>query len=163
MGRRMHTTQYLTLDEAVEFVERIGVEYPNLDEALLALRREYTNTPSYLNDSALLNIDGLRKLEYAAGQVAVEAMNQLVLEGGLTWLAAVSQVHAARKYQMEQWSSLVEPDRSFEEWILLTEEYQHRFKQIFANGQGSAARLTKYAAIVANLALWAVQSALGHV
>lgn len=162
MGRRREEVKPLSFDQALAFIDRVPVEHDGIDSALLLLRREYANTPSYIDDGAKLNTEGLTKLEWIAGQVAVEAFNQLVVVSGLTWVEAVAAVRDARSYQISKWTSLVEPDRSLEEWILLTEEYQYRYQDIVIQGSDSA-RIKKYAAIVANLALWSVQTALGKI
>lgn len=85
---------------------------------------------------------------------------------------AIEKVMEARAYQRSQWPSLVEPDRTVEEWILLTSRYVRKLEDVYSetpsykndgrelNLEGLA-RIEKYAAIVANLALWAVQAAKG--
>lgn len=90
--------------------------------------------------------------------ISLEHANTLVVE--------------ARAYQAKAWPSTTEPDRPFEEWVLLTDVYMTKLKAVYAEtpsyindgnelNLAGLARIEKYAAIVANLALWMVQSAKG--
>jgi len=78
----------------------------------------------------------------------------------------------ARDYQMKNWPSVVinGGGRTLEEWIILMDVYLTKLKEIYAKtpafiGDGDVPnedglnRIEKYAAILANLAIWAVQSA----
>lgn len=87
----------------------------------------------------------------------------------LTLEQALEKLAGAREFQTKEWPSLIEPDRPFEEWILLTDVYLAKLKQVYAEtpsyiGDGTElnhkglARVGKYAAIVANLMAWAVQA-----
>lgn len=83
---------------------------------------------------------------------------------------ALAKIAETRAYQTKVWPSITEPDRPFEEWLVLTDVYLAKLKAIYAetpsyvndgtelNHEGMK-RIGKYAAIVANLMLWAVQAA----
>lgn len=91
----------------------------------------------------------------------------------LSFHAAVNRVMETREFQTKTWPSLTEPNRPFEEWLVLADVYIAKLKAIYAetpsyiddgktlNVKGLE-RIEKYAAIVANLYLWAVQSAKGE-
>jgi len=79
----------------------------------------------------------------------------------------------ARDFQMQKWPStevINGGGRTLEEWIVLMDVYLAKLKAVYAEtpafiGDGDVpneeglTRVEKYAAILANLALWAVQSA----
>lgn len=84
-----------------------------------------------------------------------------------TVLEALAKIADAREFQKGAWPAIVNNDangRSLEEWILLMQAYQTKLVQVYAESNGSTAegraRVLKYAAISANLSLWAVQAAL---
>jgi len=93
----------------------------------------------------------------------------------LTLGQALEKINDARAYQLKPWpsTSLVNAGgRPFEEWLVLIDVYLAKLKAVYAEtpsfkGDGDEpnleglARIEKYAAIVANLAVWAVQSAKG--
>lgn len=80
---------------------------------------------------------------------------------------ALAEIAGAREFQKGAWPAIVNPDangRSLEEWILLLQAYQNKLVQVYAESKGDTpegrARVLKYCAIQANIALWAVQAAL---
>jgi hypothetical protein len=158
VGRKREEVKYLTFEQAWELVMTTG--YPHsIDTGLLELRKLYAETPSYVGDGTRLNIDGLRRIEDMAARVAGRVLTEMMLLPGVPTIeVAKALIASARDYQTQAWPSLTEPDRSLEEWILLTEEYRHRYLHLHPV---TPARQVKYAAIVANLAIWAVQAALG--
>ena len=89
---------------------------------------------------------------------------------------ALERVADARAYQTKAWPSMKLEnggERSFEAQLLLLEEYVLRLRKVWnetpsyvddgdtPNMEGRK-RIEKYVAIVANLALWAVQAATGE-
>lgn len=101
-----------------------------------------------------------------------------------TFEEAVELVKDARAYQAKAWPNtelLNAGGRPFEEWVVLLHHYVTKLDDVYtttpgllptvvdAEGRGhdyrpnieGRKRVRKYAAIVANLAMWAVQSALG--
>jgi hypothetical protein len=87
---------------------------------------------------------------------------------------AVKLILDARDYQTKVWPSLIEPDRPLEEWIVLLDVYLAKLKAVYAEtpsyindgtelNKTGLARIEKYAAIVANLSVWAIQAAKGVV
>lgn len=158
MGRPSNDVKYLTLDQAWEMSANHGSQ-GSLYGLLLDLRRLYTNTPSYIKDGTQLNWEGLGVIEDKAAEVASRAITELVLLGASGVDGARAIVDDAREYQKKDWPSLVEPDRSLEEWILLTEEYEWRYEHL---NPVTPERRLKYMGIIANLALWAVQAARGN-
>lgn len=90
----------------------------------------------------------------------------------LTFYEAIAKLQDARAFQTKAWPSLTEPNRPFEEWLVLTDVYLAKLKAVYAETPSyindgnelnlvGLARIEKYAAIVANLMVWAVQSAKG--
>lgn len=166
MSRRNQDIKYLSfpaaLKKVVDGLEFMAVEPgENIDSAMLQLRKIYTNTPSYVNDGEKVNYPGLAALESVSTAVAIIALENLIRIGDITLETAVELILDAREYQTKAWPSVMEPDRPFEEWVLLTQEYIYRVTEISKNEPLNTARIQKYAAIVANLALWMVQSAMG--
>jgi hypothetical protein len=101
-----------------------------------------------------------------------------------TFEEAIELVKDARGYQAKAWPNTELTNaggRPFEEWMLLLHHYMTKLDAVYtetpgnlptvvgADGRGreyrpnieGRKRVRKYAAIVANLAIWAVQSALG--
>jgi hypothetical protein len=80
---------------------------------------------------------------------------------------AMDIVLESRAYQMEQWTGSLE-DRPPEEWLLLLNHYLTKTNAVYAetpeiNKDGTTnydgrRRVRKYLAILANLALWGIQS-----
>ena len=90
---------------------------------------------------------------------------------------ALVLIDDAREYQTKAWPSTAEEkggERPLEEWVILLDHYMTKFKAVYTetpsykddldtpNVEGRN-RIAKYAAIVANLAIWLVQAAEGHV
>lgn len=164
MSRRNEDVKYLTLNQAFAITLNANqdlVEKQTLDQALLELRRVYTVTPSYVNDGEQVNYEGLTDIQTAAAVVANIALTYLMHVQKINLERAVELIIEARDFQTVAWPSLTEPNRPLEEWILLTFEYEYRTVKIAREPQPNLDRIQKYAAIVANLALWAVQSAKG--
>ncbi len=95
-----------------------------------------------------------------------------------TFEEAIALVKDAREFQAKAWPNtekLNAGGRPFEEWIVLLNHYMTKLHEVYTvtpgnvpNLQGEYVpniegrqRVRKYAAIVANLAIWAVQSAVG--
>lgn len=90
-----------------------------------------------------------------------------------SWDDAIAAVRDARLYQMKEWPNTQLEDaggRPFEEWALMLHHYVNKLTAVYTETPGNdkvtnlpnvegRARIKKYSAIVANLALWAVQSA----
>ncbi len=89
---------------------------------------------------------------------------------------ALERVRDAREYQVGKWPGTNLENaggRPFEEWVILMRVYLAKLETVYAetpehNEDGSynvkgLERIEKYAAIVANLALWGVQAAKGKV
>src|ERR1700675_2366536 len=91
----------------------------------------------------------------------------------LTLQQALEKIADAREYQVKPWPSTASQNaggRPFEEWMVLIDVYNNKLKQIYAetpaykadgnepNLEGLA-RIEKYATILANLSIWAVQAA----
>ncbi len=88
---------------------------------------------------------------------------------------ALAILKETREYQMRRWPSTEANGggRPFEEWIVLIDNYITKLKQVYSetpsyledgkelNVEGLK-RIEKYMAIVANLAIWGVQSAKGR-
>lgn len=88
---------------------------------------------------------------------------------------AIERVLDAREYQMKAWPSTQQENaggRPFEQWCYMLDHYVVKLREVYTTtpsfiGDGTVPnvegrkRIEKYAAIVANLALWAVQSAAG--
>jgi hypothetical protein len=97
--------------------------------------------------------------------------------------AAVAAVKDAREYQIGKWPNVAREDaggRPFEEWALMLHHYIDKLTSVYTETPGNLPtvvsedgvileympniegrkRVKKYAAIVANLAMWAVQSAM---
>ena len=82
---------------------------------------------------------------------------------------ALAVVADARQHQVEvAWKDVAEPDaggRSSEEWLLLLNHYITKVNAVYTESDGSTvegrARMTKYAGILANIALWYVQATAG--
>src|SRR5260370_13571338 len=91
------------------------------------------------------------------------------LENYGTLAEAIGSIADARDYQRKDWPAVRDIDaggRQTEEWILLVSRYSRKLEDVYAESpdtpQGRA-RVAKYAAIVANLALSLVQSTIGTV
>lgn len=94
----------------------------------------------------------------------------------LTLDHAIDLTKDARNYQTKTWPSTKQAncgERTFEAQMLLLEEYTLRLRRVWNETQSyvddgdvpnvlGRKRIEKYAAIVANIALWAVQSATGE-
>lgn len=101
-----------------------------------------------------------------------------------TFEEAIDLVKDARAFQAKAWPNTELANaggRPFEEWVLLLHHYMTKLDEVYtttpgnlptvvdADGRGreyrpnveGRKRVRKYAAIIANLAVWAVQSALG--
>lgn len=81
---------------------------------------------------------------------------------------ALVAIDAAREHQTNPWPDVQKVDaggRSVEEWLCLLQNYQNKLMAVYSECDGSTvegrARMTKYAALQANLALWLVQATLG--
>lgn len=92
--------------------------------------------------------------------------------------AAIEAVKDARDFQTKAWPNTIKENaggRPFEEWLVLADHYVTKLKAVYTETPGlklnletgeyeyneeGAKRIKKYAAIVANLYMWAVQSAL---
>lgn len=84
--------------------------------------------------------------------------------------AALERIADARQFQIGKWDNTANSDaggRPFEEWMVLLRHYQTKLEEVYTVSDGRTvegnARVAKYSAIVANLALWLVQSAQGRV
>lgn len=89
--------------------------------------------------------------------------------------AAIGYVKDARDFQMKEWPNTQRANaggRPFEEWLVLLRRYITKMEEVYAETPGTdkvtnlpnvegRKRIRKYAAIIANLAVWAVQSAVG--
>lgn len=87
---------------------------------------------------------------------------------------AVQAVKDARLFQVQEWPNTALEDaggRPFEEWLVLLHHYMNKMDAVYAETPGNdkvtnlpnvegRKRVKKYMAIIANLALWGVQSAL---
>jgi hypothetical protein len=99
---------------------------------------------------------------------------------------AIEAVKDAREYQMKAWPNTALENaggRPFEEWALMLNHYVTKLNAVYTETPGNTAvtpttlgdadggeeyvpnvegrkRIKKYAAIVANLAIWAIQSAM---
>ncbi len=90
---------------------------------------------------------------------------------------ALALVADAREFQTKSWPSTKQAnggERPFEAQLLLVEEYVLRLRKVWNETPGyiddgnvpneeGRKRVEKYAAIVANLALWMVQAATGEI
>jgi hypothetical protein len=88
--------------------------------------------------------------------------------------AAVEAVKDARAFQMKEWPNTALEDaggRPFEEWAFLLTYYMNKLGEVYTVTPGNdkvtnepnvegRKRIKKYMAIIANLAMWGVQSAL---
>lgn len=82
---------------------------------------------------------------------------------------AIQVIADARQYQTRMaWLNAAKADagsRSTEEWIVLLHRYINKLDEVYAESDGETvegrARMTKYAGIIANLALWLVQATAG--
>ena len=94
--------------------------------------------------------------------------------------AAIESVKDARAYQMREWPHTAQENaggRPFEEWYTLLVHYMNKMAEVYTGTPGNKAvesgtgkwvpniegrkRVKKYMAIIANLAIWGVQSAMG--
>lgn len=87
---------------------------------------------------------------------------------------AIEAVKDARAFQMKEWPNTALEDaggRPYEEWALMLHHYVNKLTSVYTETPGNdkvtnlpnaegRKRIKKYSAIVANLALWAVQSAM---
>jgi hypothetical protein len=88
---------------------------------------------------------------------------------------AIERIEDAREYQMSAWPSTTLENaggRPFEQWAYMLDHYTNKLREVYTttpsflddgmtpNVEGRK-RIEKYAAIVANLAIWMVQSAAG--
>lgn len=92
------------------------------------------------------------------------------LENYGTIAEAFEALANTRDYQLKAWPAATRPDaggRTPEEWQLLLNHYITKLNAVYAESDGNTpeghARYAKYAAIVANLALWLVQATVGPV
>lgn len=85
---------------------------------------------------------------------------------------ALDAIGLARDFQTSgsAWPATTGADaggRTAEEWLCLLQHYQNKIMHVYAESDGDTpegrARFAKYAAILANLALWLVQSTQGPV
>mgnify|MGYP001579721234 CR=1 FL=1 len=89
---------------------------------------------------------------------------------------ALVLVQDARTFQLSKWPSTAQLNggqRPLEEWIVLLDNYMTKLKAVYSetpsyledgeqpNVDGRK-RITKYSAIIANLAMWLVQASEGH-
>src|SRR5690348_9889504 len=88
--------------------------------------------------------------------------------------AAIEAVEDARAFQRKSWPNVDLVDaggRPFEEWVVLLHHYMNKLDAVYAETPGNdretnqpniegRKRIKKYMAIIANLALWGVQSAM---
>lgn len=92
-----------------------------------------------------------------------------------TFEEAIALVQDAREFQMREWPNtqkLNAGGRPYEEWLALITNYMNKLYAVYSETPGNdkvtnlpniegRKRVRKYTAIVANLAVWAVQSAMG--
>lgn len=84
---------------------------------------------------------------------------------------AIEIIKEAREFQATKWPDTEREnagDRPLEEWLLLLNRYVHKMNEVYAetpetNRDGSInyegkRRIRKYVAILANLAVWGIQS-----
>ena len=83
---------------------------------------------------------------------------------------ALERIADTRQFQIGAWDNTGNADaggRPFEEWMVLLRHYQTKLEEVYTVSDGRTpegnARVAKYSAIVANLALWLVQAAQGRV
>jgi hypothetical protein len=83
---------------------------------------------------------------------------------------ALTVIADAREYQTKAWPDTLGYDagnRPAEEWLCLLQHYQNKLMAVYSESDGKTvegrARFAKYAAVVANLALWLVQATQGPV
>ena len=88
--------------------------------------------------------------------------------------SAIAVVKDARIYQMKEWPNTALENaggRPFEEWALLLHHYMNKLDAVYTETPGNnketnepnvegRARIKKYMAIIANLAIWGVQAAM---
>jgi len=106
--------------------------------------------------------DGLSETEKALVGLATP------LENYGTITEALQELARARAFQIAKWgiNGVDGNGRSSEEWQLLVEAYVAKSQQVYAESDGRTPegriRYAKYAGIVANLALWWLQSVIGQ-
>lgn len=107
--------------------------------------------------------DGLSQIEQDLIKLATP------LENYGTIGEALAEIANARQYQISKWRGVSGPDaggRLPEEWLLLLNRYVAKTNEVYAESDGSTPegriRMSKYAGILANLAIWYVQSTIGQ-
>jgi hypothetical protein len=123
------------------------------------------------------------------GELSEEAIALLAAKQNSyqTFAEAIALVRDAREFQAKAWPNTEKQNaggRPFEEWVVLLHHYMTKLDEVYTTTPGNIPdpkavvddacggpryipniegrkRVRKYAAIVANLAVWAVQSALG--
>jgi capsid portal protein len=95
------------------------------------------------------------------------------MQGYKTLDEALELIAGAREFQTKKWPSTDLPDaggRPMEEWYMLLVRYTRKFDEVYAEtpsyiGDGTEPniegrkRIEKYAAIIANIAVWMTQAA----
>lgn len=137
-------------------------------QALIVAHRDEANTFSFAIDQSLIDAaaekvkDSLSPIEQSLVGLATP------LENYGTVAEALEAIAHARAFQIKKWG-VNKPDgngRPAEEWQLLVEAYVAKSQQVYAESDGRTPegriRYAKYAAIVANLAFWWLQSTIGQ-
>lgn len=167
--------QITTLVDKINALRRIsgpGADnewYPGNEETIDAVlkaiaehRVEATQALNVLLPPDSQDSDGLSETEKAIVGLATP------LENYGTVTEALAAIADARKFQIKKWqvNGVDANNRPAEEWQLLVEAYVAKSQQVYAESDGRTPegriRYAKYAAIVANLSFWWLQSTIGQ-